>query len=103
MAEDALPLVLALGIIDEVSVVIVQLRDPDGGCPWDLDQSFRTIVPEECVADKHESPHFANLYDMALKYADVLPVVEVISGGDVEQAASPLPLKRRSDQWRPLG
>jgi len=43
-----------------------------------LQRSFRTIVPEECVADKHESPHFANLYDMALKYADVLPVSEVL-------------------------
>ncbi len=43
-----------------------------------LSRSYRTIVPEECVADKHESPHFANLYDMALKYADVVPVAEVI-------------------------
>jgi nicotinamidase-related amidase len=44
-----------------------------------LSYSYRTIVPEECVADKHESPHFANLYDMALKNADVLPVAEVIA------------------------
>jgi len=44
-----------------------------------LSRSYRTIVPEECVADKHESPHFANLYDMALKYADVVSVQEVIS------------------------
>ncbi|MCC7426637.1 MAG: isochorismatase family protein [Alphaproteobacteria bacterium] len=44
-----------------------------------LSRSYRTIVPEECVADKHESPHFANLYDMALKYADVVPVAEVIA------------------------
>ena len=43
-----------------------------------LSRSFRTIVPEECVADKHESPHFANLYDMALNYADVVPVQDVI-------------------------
>jgi nicotinamidase-related amidase len=43
-----------------------------------LSRSYRTIVPEECVADKHESPHFANLYDMALKYADVVPVSEVL-------------------------
>ncbi len=43
-----------------------------------LSRSFRTIVPEECVADKHESPHFANLYDMAIKYADVVPAAEVI-------------------------
>jgi isochorismate hydrolase len=43
-----------------------------------LSRSFRTIVPEECCADKHESPHYANLYDMALKYADVISVAEVI-------------------------
>jgi maleamate amidohydrolase len=42
-----------------------------------LSRSYRTIVPEECVADKHESPHFANLYDLAVKYADVVPVAEV--------------------------
>jgi nicotinamidase-related amidase len=44
-----------------------------------LSHSYRTVVPEECVADKHESPHFANLYDMAVKYADVVPVGEVIA------------------------
>ena len=44
-----------------------------------LQRSFRTIVPEECVADKHEGPHFANLYDMALKYADVLSVDETMA------------------------
>ena len=43
-----------------------------------LSRSYRTVVAEECVADKHESPHFANLYDMALKYADVIPVAEVL-------------------------
>jgi maleamate amidohydrolase len=42
-----------------------------------LSRSLRNIVPEECVSDKHESPHFANLYDMAVKYADVVPVAEV--------------------------
>lgn len=44
-----------------------------------LSRSFRTIVPEECVADKHESPHFANLYDMAVKYADVLSIQETLA------------------------
>lgn len=44
-----------------------------------LSRSHRMIVPEECVSDKHESPHFANLYDMAVKYADVLPVAEVLA------------------------
>ncbi|WP_043341507.1 isochorismatase family protein [Belnapia moabensis] len=42
-----------------------------------LSCGFRMIVPEEAVADRHESPHFANLYAMAAKYADVLPVAEV--------------------------
>ena len=53
-----------------------------------LSRSFRTIVPEECVADKHESPHFANLYDMALKYADVLPVAEVLAFMEQYQPAN---------------
>ena len=44
-----------------------------------ISRSFRTIVPEECVADKHESPHFANLYDMAVKYADVMSAKEVLA------------------------
>ena len=44
-----------------------------------LSRSYRTVVPEECVADKHESPHFANLYDIAVKYADVVPAAEVIA------------------------
>lgn len=43
-----------------------------------LSRSYRTIVAEECVADKHESPHFANLYDMALKYADVVSAEEIL-------------------------
>ena len=36
-----------------------------------LSHGYRTIVAEECVADKHEIPHFANLCDIMLKYADV--------------------------------
>ncbi|RVU07203.1 isochorismatase family protein [Novosphingobium umbonatum] len=43
-----------------------------------LSRGYRTIVPIECVADKHESYHFANLTDLQLKYADVEPVQSVI-------------------------
>ncbi|RMF10439.1 MAG: isochorismatase family protein [Alphaproteobacteria bacterium] len=43
-----------------------------------LSHGYRTIVPIECVADKHESYHFANLTDLHLKYADVVPVQTVI-------------------------
>lgn len=42
-----------------------------------LSYGYRTIVPIECVADKHESYHFANLTDLLIKYADVVDVAEV--------------------------
>ncbi len=44
-----------------------------------LARGYRVIVPEECVADKHESYHFANLTDLLLKYADVEPVNAVLN------------------------
>lgn len=43
-----------------------------------LSRGYRTIVPIETCADKHESYHFANLTDLRLKYADVEPVQIVI-------------------------
>ena len=42
-----------------------------------LSYGYRTIVPIETCADKHESYHFANLTDMLIKYADVVDVKEV--------------------------
>lgn len=44
-----------------------------------LSRGYRTMVVEECVADKHEIPHFANLADLALKYADVVSFEETLS------------------------
>ena len=43
-----------------------------------LSRGYRTIVPEQCVADKHESYHYANLTDLMLKYADVVDVAETL-------------------------
>ena len=43
-----------------------------------LSRGYRTIVPMECVADKHESYHYANLTDLHLKYADVVAVRAVL-------------------------
>ncbi len=31
--------------IEDLLHVMARLRDPDGGCPWDLEQSFETIAP----------------------------------------------------------
>lgn len=43
-----------------------------------LSRGYRTIVPIETTADKHESYHFASLTDLQLKYADVEPVQVVV-------------------------
>jgi len=43
-----------------------------------LSHGYRTVVPIETCADKHESYHFANLTDLQIKYADVEPVQTVI-------------------------
>ncbi|TQV81239.1 isochorismatase family protein [Exilibacterium tricleocarpae] len=53
-----------------------------------LSRGYRTIVPEQCVADKHESYHYANLTDLALKYADVLDVQEVLEWLNRQPAGS---------------
>lgn len=39
---------------------------------------YRMIVVEECVFDRHEAPHAINLFDMNQKYADVLPLAEIL-------------------------
>ncbi len=54
--------------IDRLIAVMARLRDPEGGCPWDLEQSFRTIAPhtiEEAyeVADAIERGDMAELRD----------------------------------------
>lgn len=39
--------------------------------------NFRTIVPIECVGDRSETAHEMSLFDMDMKYADVLPLADV--------------------------
>ncbi len=31
--------------IDRLVAVMARLRDPNGGCPWDIEQNFKTIAP----------------------------------------------------------
>ena len=31
--------------IDRLLDVMARLRNPDGGCPWDLEQTYRSIAP----------------------------------------------------------
>ena len=31
--------------VDRLKDIMVRLRDPNGGCPWDVEQTFQTIAP----------------------------------------------------------
>ena len=37
-----------------------------------MQYGFRVIVPRECVGDRHQAPHEANLFDIDSKYGDVV-------------------------------
>lgn len=55
-----------LGGMARLLEIMARLRDPDGGCPWDLEQTFSTIAPytiEEAyeVADAIERQAFGEL------------------------------------------
>jgi tetrapyrrole methylase family protein/MazG family protein/ATP diphosphatase len=57
-----------LAPIDRLRAIMDRLRDPQDGCPWDLEQSFATIAPytvEEAyeVADAIERNDLADLRD----------------------------------------
>ena len=43
-----------------------------------LGYGFRPIVPSEAVGDRAQEPHEASLFDLAAKYADVVPVEEAV-------------------------
>ncbi len=54
--------------IDRLLAIMARLRDPDGGCPWDLEQTFATVSPytvEEAyeVADAIERGDLDDLKD----------------------------------------
>lgn len=42
-----------------------------------VQHGFRTIVVRECVGDRHDAPHQANLFDIDSKYGDVVSKEQV--------------------------
>ena len=44
-----------------------------------LQYGFPTLVPRECVGDRAQAPHEANLFDIQAKYADVVPLGDVLA------------------------
>lgn len=50
---------------------------------------FRIIVPRECVGDRHDGPHDANLFDINAKYGDVVAKSEAVDHfGAIAKAAA---------------
>ena len=39
--------------IDDLLAIMARLRDPDSGCPWDIEQTFATIAPHT-IEEAHE-------------------------------------------------
>jgi len=44
-----------------------------------LQYGYPTLVPRECVGDRAQGPHEANLVDIQAKYADVIAMEEVLT------------------------
>lgn len=44
-----------------------------------LQYGYPTLVPRECVGDRAQGPHEANLVDIQAKYADVIPIGDALS------------------------
>jgi nicotinamidase-related amidase len=44
-----------------------------------LQYGWPTLVPRECVGDRAQAPHEANLFDIQAKYADVVPLEDALA------------------------
>ncbi len=44
-----------------------------------LQYGFPTLVPRDCVGDRAQAPHEANLFDIQAKYADVVSLEEALA------------------------
>ena len=44
-----------------------------------LQYGFPTLVPRECVGDRAQAPHEANLFDIQAKYADVVSLEDALA------------------------
>jgi len=44
-----------------------------------LQNNYQVVVAEEAVGDRNPEAHRANLFDLNAKYADVMPVAQVLS------------------------
>lgn len=92
--------------IDALLKIMARLRSPDGGCPWDLEQDFRTIAPytvEEAyeVADAIERGDMSDLKDelgdllfQVVFHAQMAREGDLFDFGDVVEAISDKMVRR---------
>ena len=92
--------------IDALLAVMARLRSPEGGCPWDLEQNFRTIAPytvEEAyeVADAIERGDMAALKEelgdllfQSVFHAQMAKEAGLFTFGDVAQAIADKMIRR---------
>ncbi len=92
--------------IDDLLAIMVRLRDPENGCPWDIEQTFATIAPhtvEEAheVADAIVRGDMAELKDelgdllfQVVFHARMAEEAGTFDFGDVVQAISDKMLRR---------
>lgn len=86
--------------ICRLAVIMTHLRDPENGCPWDLDQTMKTIAPhtiEEAyeVADAIEREDYRDLRDelgdlllQVVYHAQIAHEQDLFSLDDVARAIS---------------
>ncbi|MDA9941777.1 nucleoside triphosphate pyrophosphohydrolase [Luminiphilus sp.] len=92
--------------IEDLLGIVRRLRDPDQGCPWDVSQTFRSIVPhtlEEAyeLADAIESNDFDQMKEEAgdvlfqvLLYAQMADEQQRFNFGDVVEGLSKKLIRR---------
>ena len=86
--------------IDQLLTIMARLRDPDGGCPWDLKQTFSTVAPytiEEAyeVADAIDRDDLADIREelgdllfQVVFHARMAEELGAFSFGDVVETVS---------------
>lgn len=73
-----------VGLLTELGVdTIVIAGESTSGCVRATvvdakSNRYKVLIPEECVFDRHEAAHAINLFDLDQKYADVIPLAEVL-------------------------
>lgn len=85
---------LSLLISEGVDTVVIVGCSTSGcirsTCESAMDYGLRAIVPAEAVGDRSESAHAANLFDINARYADVVPLQDVLDHFAADVPTAPL-------------